>query len=240
MITIKGLSKQFGDIKALEDINFSVSRGEILALLGPNGAGKTTLIRLLTGLLSPSQGEIYYDDEKLSQNRVAILNHIGYIPENAPLYNDMSVYEFLRFAARLHKMNDRQIAEKQTDLVRTLELQDVINRRIGELSKGYRHRVAIAGATIHSPNILILDEPSEGLDPNQKYALRLFLKRFSTQGIVIMSTHILEDVEAIASRIILLNHGKIIEDSTPFQLRYRMPERDLSTVFRRLTQTKKQ
>ena len=152
----------------------------------------------------------------------------------------MSVYEFLIFAARLNKMKDRQIAEKQTDLVRTLELQDVINRRIGELSKGYRHRVAIAGATIHSPNILILDEPSEGLDPNQKYALRQFLKRFSTQGIVIMSTHILEDVEAIASRIILLNHGKIIEDSTPFQLRYRMPERDLSTVFRRLTQTKKQ
>ena len=239
MITIKGLSKQFGQTKVLEDINFSVSRGEILALLGPNGAGKTTLIRLLTGLLSPSQGEIFYDGIGLNQNRVAILNRIGYIAENAPLYNDMSVQEFLIFTAKLHNMRNIQIKERQNDLIRTLDLTKVLHQRIGELSKGYRHRVAIAGATIHSPDILILDEPSEGLDPNQKYALRMFLKNFSTKGAVIMSTHILEDVEAIASRILLLNQGKIIENSTPFQLRYRLPERNLSTVFRRLTQPKK-
>ncbi len=235
MITVKGLCKNFEHIEALKDINFTISRGEIVALLGPNGAGKTTLIRLLTGLLSPSEGEIFYNDEKLSTNRVAVLSQIGYIPENAPIYKDMSTYEFLHYTAQLKNLSADIFEERLKQLIKSLELTEAMNRQIGELSKGFRHRVAIAAAVLHAPDILILDEPSEGLDPNQKFALRKFIQKFAARGLVIISTHIMEDVEALAGRIILLNNGRIIEDTTPFKLKYKMPDKDLSSAFRRIT-----
>ena len=214
MIRISGLSKSFGEVKALDNLSFSAGNGEILALLGPNGAGKTTLIRLMTGLLSPDAGEIFFDDVNIMDHRVEALRRIGYVPENSP---------------------PNVFSRRLEELVEHLGLAPVVNRRIGTLSKGFRHRVGIAAALIHAPEILILDEPSEGLDPNQKYALQKFIKNFSSCGTVILSTHILEDVEAVASRILLLHNGVLIKDTTPARLKYLMPERSLAAAFRRIT-----
>lgn len=240
MISVEKISKSFGNLTALHDINFRIERGEIVALLGPNGAGKTTLIRLMTGLLSPTEGRIVYQDKDIAKERVSVLHQIGYIPENAPLYNDMTVFEFLNFTAEIWDIKEQILEERLKHLVNKLELKTVLNRPIGELSKGYRHRVAIAGALIHGPKILIMDEPSEGLDPNQKYGLRSFIREFASQGAVLLSTHIMEDVEAIANRIILLNEGKMVTDTTPMRLKYQMPERDLSSAFRRITEKQNQ
>lgn len=240
MISVEKISKSFGNLTALHDINFRIERGEIVALLGPNGAGKTTLIRLMTGLLSPTEGRIVYQDKDIAKERVSVLHQIGYIPENAPLYNDMTVFEFLNFTAEIWNIKEQILEERLKHLVNKLELKTVLNRPIGELSKGYRHRVAIAGALIHGPKILIMDEPSEGLDPNQKYGLRSFIREFASQGAVLLSTHIMEDVEAIANRIILLNEGKMVTDTTPMRLKYQMPERDLSSAFRRITEKQNQ
>lgn len=240
MISVEKISKSFGNLIALHDISFRIERGEIVALLGPNGAGKTTLIRLMTGLLSPTEGRIVYQDKDIAKERVSVLHQIGYIPENAPLYNDMTVFEFLNFTAEIWDIKEQILKERLKHLVNKLELKTVLNRPIGELSKGYRHRVAIAGALIHGPKILIMDEPSEGLDPNQKYGLRSFIREFASQGAVLLSTHIMEDVEAIANRIILLNEGKMVTDTTPMRLKYQMPERDLSSAFRRITEKQNQ
>ncbi len=239
MISIEKISKNFGPVAALQNLNFKINYGEIVALLGPNGAGKTTLIRLMTGLLSPDDGKIKYDEEEISADRVKVLQKIGYIPENAPLYNEMTPYEFLKFTSDIWDIKDQIFSDRLEQLINKLDLRTVMSRPIGELSKGYRHRVAIAGALIHAPKILIMDEPSEGLDPNQKYGLRKFIKDFSTQGAVLISTHIMEDVEAIADRIVMINEGKLVADTTPMRLKYQMPERDLSSAFRRITEHNK-
>lgn len=235
MIRISGLSKSFGEVKALDNLSFSAGNGEILALLGPNGAGKTTLIRLMTGLLSPDAGEIFYDDINIMDHRVEALRRIGYVPENSPLYADMTSFDFLSYTAGLRGIKPNVFSRRLEELVEHLGLAPVVNRRIGTLSKGFRHRVGIAAALIHAPEILILDEPSEGLDPNQKYALQKFIKNFSSCGTVILSTHILEDIEAVASRILLLHNGVLIKDTTPARLKYLMPERSLAAAFRRIT-----
>lgn len=234
MINVEKITKSFEKLNVLSNISFKIGKGEIVALLGPNGAGKTTLIRLMTGILAPDKGTIYYDEENIQQQRVSILKKIGYIPENAPLYKEMTPYEYLKYTGSLWNIKEQTFKERLQQLLTKLDLLSVINRPISELSKGYRHRVAIAGALIHGPEILILDEPSEGLDPNQKYGLRQFLKEFALQGTVILSTHIMEDVEAIANRVILIKNGSVIADTTPIRLKYQMPEKDLISAFRRL------
>ena len=237
MLTIKGLSKNFGSIKALSDISFKAGQGEVISILGPNGAGKTTLIRLLSGILSPSKGEIFFDGLEFSRHRVEVLRHIGYIAENSPLYNDMTGYEFIKYSAALHQIPQPQFNTRLDVLSVGLELTAVLSRRISEISKGYRHRLGIAAALIHNPKVLIMDEPSEGLDPNQKHIFQKFIKDFAAKGIVLMSTHILEDVSAISDRILLINHGQLIQDTTPSSFRRQIPEHDLSAAFRNLTLT---
>lgn len=235
MLHIQQLSKNFGDIQAVKGITFSANQGEIITLLGPNGAGKTTLIRLLSGILSPTSGEILFDDINMSEDRVAALRHIGYIPENSPMYANMTAFEFIKYAADLRLVPEASFRSRLDAMVTGLELSEALPRKISELSKGFRHRIGIAAALIHSPKILIMDEPTEGLDPNQKYIFHKFIKDFAIKGTVILSTHILEDTENLATRILLINHGQILQDTTPARLRYSMPGKDLATVFRSLT-----
>lgn len=235
MIVAKNLSKSFGQIKAVEDINFCIKKGEVVALLGPNGAGKTTLMRLLTGYLLPDSGEISIYGQDIAEKRVPVLKKIGYVPENAPLYPEMTVFEYLHFAASLRGLSKDDLLINLSEIASKLKLADVLNQRIETLSKGYRHRTAVAGALIHKPRILILDEPTEGLDPNQKIEMRTFIRNYGQKNIVIVSTHIMEEVENIATRILLLNKGKLISDSTPQSLMNLHPQKDMSEVFRFMT-----
>ena len=222
MIVAKNLSKSFNEIKAVNDVSFCIKKGEVVALLGPNGAGKTTLMRLLTGYLVPDGGEISVYGIDIAQQRVDALKKIAYVPENAPLYPEMTVFEYLHFAAAPEAASQMKLAE-------------VLNQRIETLSKGFRHRTAVAGALIHKPRILILDEPTEGLDPNQKFEMRAFIRRYGEKNIVIVSTHIMEEVENIASRILLMNKGKLISDTTPLSLMNLYPRKDMAEVFRFMT-----
>lgn len=177
MIVARNLSKSFNEIKAVDDVNFCIKKGEVVALLGPNGAGKTTLMRLLTGYLTPDGGETSVYGMNITENRVAALGKIGYVPENGPLYPEMTVFEYLHFAAALRGLRKDDLLINLAEAASQMKLAGVLNQRIETLSKGFRHRTAVAGALIHKPRILILDEPTEGLDPNQKYEMRAFIRR---------------------------------------------------------------
>ena len=176
-----------------------------------------------------------FDDINMADNRVAALRHIGYIPENSPMYANMTAFEFIKYAADLRLVPKASFRSRLDAMVTGLDLGEALPRKISELSKGFRHRIGIVAALIHSPKILIMDEPTEGLDPNQKYIFHKFIKDFALKGTVIMSTHILEDTENLATRILLINHGQILQDTTPARLRYSMPGKDLAAVFRSLT-----
>lgn len=235
MIVAKNLSKNFGSLKALNNLNFCLNKGDVVALLGPNGAGKTTLLRLLTGYLLPSTGDVEIFGCNPKDERVEALNKIGYVPENAPLYPEMTVYEFIRYSANLRGLTGKGFTEALKNTVRQMRLENVINQKIDTLSKGFKHRVAIAAALIHQPRILILDEPTEGLDPNQKFEIHKFIKDYGKRNIIIVSTHILEEVEAVANRVILLHKGKLVRDTTPQELKLSGAEYDIASAFRMIT-----
>ncbi len=238
MITVKNLCKDFNNIKALNNINFTVRRGEIVALLGPNGAGKSTLMRLLSGYIDPTAGEIEIFKQKYDSNRRQILSELGYVPESAPLYSEMTVFEFLKFMAAARGLSSAETGKRIAELTRQFELDNVLTQKCETLSKGFKRRVAVAGTLTSSPRILILDEPTEGLDPNQKFVLRQFLKDYARKNIVIISTHIMEEVTALASRVLLLNRGKLVKDTTATLLSELSPDNSLETAFRRITQQK--
>lgn len=238
MITVKNLCKDFNNIKALNNINFTVRRGEIVALLGPNGAGKSTLMRLLSGYIDPTAGEIEIFKQKYDSNRRQILSELGYVPESAPLYGEMTVFEFLKFMAAARDLSSAETGKRIAELTRQFELDNVLTQKCETLSKGFKRRVAVAGTLTSSPRILILDEPTEGLDPNQKFVLRQFLKDYACKNIVIISTHIMEEVTALASRVLLLNRGKLVKDTTAALLSELSPDNSLETAFRRITQQK--
>ena len=234
MLVVKKLSKNFGRIRAVNNVNFSLKRGEIVTLLGPNGAGKTTLMRLLSGYLEPSSGSVIILEHDVNSERQAALQNIGYVPENSPLYGDMTVFEYFLFIAKLRRMDDSAFQNRYNEIVNNFELKTVINQRIETLSKGFRHRTAIAGAMLTRPQILILDEPTEGLDPNQKHAFRQFLKSYGQKNLVVVSTHIMEEVEALATRVIMMNKGRIIKDSTAFDLKSFAKSQNLEDAFRQI------
>ncbi len=235
MIVVKNLSKDFGAIKALDNLNFCLKKGDIVALLGPNGAGKTTLLRLLTGYLEPSSGDVEIYGYNPRQKRVDALRKIGYVPENAPLYPEMTVGEFLKYSADLGCLPAAEFNQSFKNTVAQLQLQNVINQKIETLSKGFKHRVAIAAALILQPRILILDEPTEGLDPNQKYEIHKFIQAYGSRSIIIVSTHIMEEVEAVANRVILLNKGKLVRDTSPQELKLSGSDYDIASAFRAIT-----
>ena len=234
----QGLSLHLGKRQIIDNVSVALRGGEMTALIGPNGAGKSTLLRLLTGYLTPDGGETSVYGMNIAENRVAALGKIGYVPENAPLYPEMTVFEYLHFAAALRGLRKDDLLINLAEAASQMKLAGVLNQRIETLSKGFRHRTAVAGALIHKPRILILDEPTEGLDPNQKYEMRTFIRRYGEKNIVIVSTHIMEEVENVASRILLMNRGKLISDTTPLSLLNLYPRRDMAEVFRYMTSDK--
>ena len=218
-ITVENLTKQYGPQKAVDSISFSVKTGEILGFLGPNGAGKTTTMKILTCFMAPTQGDVKVGDYSIHDHPEEIKNKIGYLPENNPLYLDMPVLEYLSYTANLQGVSKENIENKIIEMVHVCGLNEEKHKKIGELSKGYRQRVGLAQAMIHNPEILIFDEPTSGLDPNQIIEIRNLIKRVGRQKTVILSTHILPEVEAICDRILIINKGKIVADGTPDTLR---------------------
>ena len=235
MLVVKEISKSFGAIKALENINFCLRKGEVAALLGPNGAGKTTLLRLLTGYYCPDRGNINICGFDVNQQRLDALKHLAYVPESGVLYPEMSVYEYLKFMAVIQGMSHQAFVDNLVSLVQQLDLGGVINQTNETLSKGFKRRVGIAAALLSRPDVLILDEPTEGLDPNQKFSVRSFIKEYGRKHIVIISTHIMEEVEAMSNRVLLLNRGKLIRVTQPDELRRLSPDNDIAEAFRCIT-----
>ncbi len=218
-ITVENLTKQYGPQKAVDSISFQVKTGEILGFLGPNGAGKTTTMKILTCFMAPTEGDVKVGDYSIHNDQDKIKTKIGYLPENNPLYFDMPVLEYLSYTASLQGVPKENITNKIIEMVQVCGLNDEKHKKIGELSKGYRQRVGLAQAMIHNPEILIFDEPTSGLDPNQIIEIRNLIKRIGRQKTVILSTHILPEVEAICDRILIINKGKIVADGTPDTLR---------------------
>lgn len=218
MIEVSNVSRHFGSFKAVDDVSFSIPTGQIVGLLGPNGAGKTTTMRMITGFLNPTSGTIKIDGIDVAENPVETKKKIGYMPESAPLYGDMIVDDYLRYIANMYGQNPD---EKVPLLCKECGLEEVMHKNISELSRGYRQRVGLAHALMNDPEILILDEPTSGLDPNQVEEVRALIKEIGKTRTVIISTHILGEVEILCSRVIIISGGKLVADSPTDQLRTR-------------------
>lgn len=210
MIEIKNITKLYGEQRALDDVSFSVAEGEIVGLLGPNGAGKSTLMKVLTCFLPPNSGEAWVCGNSIFDNPLEVRRSIGYLPEHNPLYLDMYVREFLSFSAGLCKV--KNVKQRVEEMIELTGLTPESNKKIAQLSKGYRQRVGLAQAMIHDPQVLILDEPTTGLDPNQLEEIRTMIRNVGKSKVVLLSTHIMQEVEAMCSRAIIINHGKIVSD----------------------------
>jgi ABC-2 type transport system ATP-binding protein len=221
MIEIKNLSKHFGPKVAVDNLSLSVQKGEVLGFLGPNGAGKSTAMRMITGYLPPTAGTVTVGGEDIVDSPNGAKTRIGYLPENAPLYHDMTVSSFLAFAAELRGIRGEARKAAVNKAIDTCFLQKVRHQALDTLSKGYKHRTCLAQSIIHDPEVLILDEPTDGLDPNQKDVVRNLIREMGKTKAIIFSTHILEEVEAACSRAIIIDQGKIVADGTPDELRAR-------------------
>ncbi len=221
MITIKNLSKRYGDKLAVDDLTFSVAPGEVLGFLGANGAGKSTTMRMIAGFISPTTGQISVCGHDIEKAPVAAKSCMGYLPEGAPSYGEMTVSEFLDFAADIRGLAGERRRERRNVVIDRLGLAPVIDQVIETLSKGFRRRVGLAQALIHDPQVLILDEPTDGLDPNQKHEVRRLINELSKDKLVIVSTHILEEVHEVCTRAIIIANGRIVADETPTALEAR-------------------
>ena len=219
MIEVKDISKRFGAIQAVKNVSFTAEQGEILGFLGPNGAGKSTTMRMITGFLPPSSGTATVCGHDIREAPVAVKRQVGYLPENAPVYTEMTATNFLRFAAELRGFSGAQLNGKVEAAIERCRLEEVRNQSIGTLSKGYKQRVCFAQAVLHDPPVLIMDEPTDGLDPNQKHIVRLMIKEMSEKKAIIISTHILEEVDALCSRAIIISNGELVANGTPDELR---------------------
>src|SRR5678815_152354 len=219
MIRVQNLTKNFGPKVAVNGISFSVDKGEVLGFLGPNGAGKSTSMRMITGFIPPTSGAITVGGFDMAENPIPAKRLIGYLPENAPAYNDMTVLGFLSFAAEIRGLRGEEKKKAVNRAVEMCFLESVRHQSVETLSKGYRHRTCFAQSIIHDPDVLILDEPTDGLDPNQKHEVRGLIRRMGEKKAIIFSTHILEEVDAACSRAIIIDRGKIVANGTPLQLR---------------------
>ena len=218
MIEVSHLTKYYGDVAALEDLTFKLVPGEILGFLGPNGAGKSTAMKMLTGFLRPSSGEVRIWGSNMWQDSLAAQRHIGYLPEGAPAYEEMTPLGFLQFIADARGLTGVERANRLEQTITVMSLQEVLGQRIETLSKGFKRRVGLAQAILHDPDVLILDEPTDGLDPNQKHQVRKMIKGLSADKIVIVSTHNLEEVTAVCNRAMVLAKGRVVSDGTPESL----------------------
>jgi ABC-2 type transport system ATP-binding protein len=215
MIEAKSLSKSYGVIKAVDELSFTVEAGQVLGFLGPNGAGKSTTMKMLTGFLTPTSGTALVNGINVVDNSVAARTNIGYLPEGAPSYGEMTVQQFLYFVARARLIKKSSVSTSVDKVIEKLNLTQVRHQPIETLSKGFKRRVGLAQAIIHDPQILILDEPTDGLDPNQKREVRHLIRDMSKEKIIIISTHILEEVQAVCNRVMIIAHGKLLADDTP-------------------------
>src|SRR5919198_5831189 len=221
MIKVNNLAKVFGTKHAVDGISFSVERGEVLGFLGPNGAGKSTTMRMITGFIPPSAGRVRIGEFDMIEQPIQAKRLIGYLPENAPAYNDMTVQGFLNFAAELRGLKGDARKKAVSRAVEMCFLESVLHQSVDTLSKGYRHRTCFAQSILHDPDVLILDEPTDGLDPNQKHEVRALIKRMGEKKAIVFSTHILEEVEAACTRAIIIDRGQIVANGTPEQLKQR-------------------
>jgi ABC-2 type transport system ATP-binding protein len=217
-IAVRNLAKAYGEQMAVNDISFDVKTGEILGFLGPNGAGKTTTMKIITCYMPPTAGTVQVDGLDIRERSIEVRKKIGYLPEMNPLYMDMNVLDYLEYSARLHGMKGGPMAHRTREMVHVCGLEEVRHKDIGELSKGYRQRVGLAQAMIHDPEVLILDEPTSGLDPNQIVEIRNLIRQLGRAKTVILSTHILSEVQATCDRVLIINEGKIVADGSPEQL----------------------
>ena len=230
MIEVQNLTKAFGSKLAVNDVSFTVGKGEVLGFLGPNGAGKSTTMRMITGFIPPTEGKVSIGGFDIGQNPIAAKRIIGYLPENAPSYTDMTVSGFLNFAAELRGFRGAEKARAVERVVEMCFLGSVRHQSVETLSKGFRHRTCFAQTIIHDPPILILDEPTDGLDPNQKHEVRTLIRQMGEKKAIIFSTHILEEVEAACSRAIIIDVGRIVANGTPAELKLRSEQAGAVTV----------
>ena len=235
MILVENLSRHFGSFKAVDDISFSVTRGEVLGFLGPNGAGKSTSMRMITGALGLSAGRVEICGHDIVQAKLAAQCSFGYLPEGAPSYGEMTPLGFLQFIADVRGLKGAARTQAIDKAVSATELALVLEQQIDTLSKGFRRRVGLAQAILADPPVLILDEPTDGLDPNQKYAARTLIKRMAADKAILISTHLLDEVDAICTRALIIDRGRIVADGTPAALSARVPSGRLDDLFRQLT-----
>jgi len=236
LIEVDKLTKSFGPFIAVDDISFSLKRGEVLGFLGPNGAGKTTTMRMITGFLAPTKGKISVCGNDVAENPIEIKEKIGYVPEGAPLYGEMTVMNFLKFIADVRKIPKNKVDDAIHNAIKKLGLELVLYQQVETLSKGYKRRVGLSQAIIHDPDVLILDEPTDGLDPNQKHEVRKLIKEMASTKAIIISTHILEEVDAVCTRAMIIANGRMVVDKTPKDLLLGAPKgSSLDDVFRTLT-----
>src|SRR5947207_9133328 len=219
MIRVQNLTKSFGPKIAVNGVSFTVDRGEVLGFLGPNGAGKSTTMRMITGFIPPSAGNVRIGEFDMIEQPIAAKRLIGYLPENAPAYTDMTVYGFLNFTAELRGLRGEAKKKAIQRVVEMCFLDSVLYQSVDTLSKGFRHRTCFAQSIIHDPEVLVLDEPTDGLDPNQKHEVRTLIRRMGEKKAIIFSTHILEEVEAACSRAIIIDRGQIVANGTPAELK---------------------
>ncbi|MDY0098124.1 MAG: ATP-binding cassette domain-containing protein [Bacteroidales bacterium] len=229
-IVIENLTKRFGNQKAVDNISLKVATGEILGFLGPNGAGKTTTMKIITNYISADEGKVFIGGKLIDDHPQEIKKHIGYLPENNPLYPDMPVMDYLEFCASINNIDKQLIGRRVVEMIRITGLNREKHKKIGELSKGYRQRVGLAQAMIHDPEILILDEPTSGLDPNQIAEIRKLIRELGREKTVILSTHILPEVEATCDRIFIINKGKLVADGTAENLKKQAQGSDILRV----------
>jgi ABC-2 type transport system ATP-binding protein len=239
VLKVESLSKSFGSRQAVRGVSFGVAKGETVAFLGPNGAGKSTTLRMIAGFLEPDDGDALIAGVSILSGRTRAQLSMGYLAEGAPLYLDLLVKDFLAFLARTHGLRRAAASDAIARVAQDAAIVDVLGRPIETLSKGYRRRVALAGAIVHDPPVLILDEPTDGLDPNQKIAMRALIARMSADKAILISTHQLDEVEAMCSRAVLIDRGEIKADATPAELAKHAPSGKLEDAFHALTRTER-
>ena len=230
LIEVEGLTKQFGDLTAVNDVSLSVGRGEVLGFLGPNGAGKSTTMKMITGFLSPTAGRISVAGFDIDDSPLEAKQRIGYLPEGAPAYGEMTPAGFLDFVADIRGIPAAQKSARITEVIGKIHLENVVNQRIETLSKGFKRRVGLAQAILHDPEILIMDEPTDGLDPNQKHEVRSLIQEMAAEKAIVISTHILEEVDAVCTRAIIIAQGKLIFSGTPAELAARSRYHNAATM----------
>jgi ABC-2 type transport system ATP-binding protein len=235
MIEINHLTKSYGALRAVDDISFTVEPGQVLGFLGPNGAGKSTTMKMITGFLTPTSGSIRVCGHDVQASPIAAKTCMGYLPEGAPSYAEMTVRTFLDFIANVRGLTGDVRRKRLDDVIQRLALQSVLEQAIETLSKGFKRRVGLAQALLHDPQVLILDEPTDGLDPNQKHQVRTLISEMSKDKIIVISTHILEEVDAVCNRAIIISGGRLLADDTPQKLASRAPSGRLDDVFRSIT-----